>query len=282
MNNRNEDSNQANDVDFVALTGDIIQGSVPLGGMNPSEMRDTAYFTVEDEWKVAWYILQQLNVPIFMTPGNHDYYDGTLLDLGFLDDDIVDEDLTDYRKYMVPKFKSKTTSGVPEEDPDDYSFDYGDYHFVAVDSGEPMENGFSTEMKGLTSKQLDWIEADYDDYVSSLPNGTDPRAFILTHAPVYSKHIGGKILGKTIWGLEDFTHNSPNDYHFVKWVVEHPANIEAILCGHTHEWKFTYGMSINPGAETDKNIEHDDDNDYSRSTSFSWDFIYSMLQFEEA
>ena len=54
MNNRNEDSNQANDVDFVALTGDIIQGSVPLGGMNPSEMRDTAYYTVHDEWKFTY------------------------------------------------------------------------------------------------------------------------------------------------------------------------------------------------------------------------------------
>ena len=283
INERKEDNNSANDVDFVVLTGDIIQGTVPLSGVyNSHETRDSAYYTVEDEWKVAWYILQQLNVPIFMTPGNHDYYDGTLLDLGFLDNDIVDEDLTYYRKYMVPEFKSNAMNPSDgktywEADPDDYSFNYGDYHFIAVDSGEPLNDGFSTELNGLTSTQLDWIKADYGNYTSSLPNGTKPRAFILTHAPVYSKHSAG------IRGMEDFTHKSPNDYHFVFWITKSSPqpNIEAVFCGHIHNWKFTFGLDIKPGGTTDKNIQHDDVYDYKYAYSYSYYFSNSMLQFEE-
>ena len=290
INERNEDADSDNDVDFVALTGDIIQGTVPVSGsyQNSHEARDSAYYTVEEEWKVAWNILQQLTVPIYMTPGNHDYYDGTSFDLGIFDGDIVDEDLTNYRKYMVPEFKSKTpgSRAKDETDPDDYSFTYGDYHFIVVDSGEPMAGGFSSEQTEFTPDQLLWIKADYGDYHSSLPTGTDPRVFILTHAPVYSKHIGGKIRGETIWGLEDFTHDSPNDYHFIHWAAEKDPNsgqplrnIEAILCGHTHEWRLSVDIYLGSNTVSDKSIERVATHTLKTST-YSQDFGDGVLQIE--
>lgn len=271
INERNEDNATYNDVDFVVLTGDIIQGTVPIGEFNPHGTRDSAYYSIEDEWVVAWNILQQLSVPIYMTPGNHDYYDGTTFDLGVFDGDVVDEDLAYYRKYMVPEFTSKTPSGENESDPDDYSFNYGDYHFIAVDSGEPMSNGFSSEQAGFSWDQLEWIKEDYLDYETSLPNGTNPRVFILTHAPVFSQHHFEK-LGYTPGAWSDFTHKSPNDYHFVHWATETDPNssdplrnIEAILCGHTHEWRISVDIFLGYNTVTDKSITRASTSDSSKT-----------------
>ena len=59
------------------------------------------------------------------------------------------------------------------------------------------------------------------------------HTFIFTHAPIVCA------LKDSLIGPKDYTHVSPNDYWFVRWVmnpdpnVQRP-NIEAVFCGHTH------------------------------------------------
>jgi len=215
--------NARDDLDFVILTGDIAHGGIPLGDIKHSvgEVRDTAYLEVENEWKVIWYVLQHLDVPIYMTPGNHDYYQYPSVAW-------IDEDLDRFHKYLLPEFKIKTPiQQVKEGDPADYSFTYGDYHFISVNSGKPLNYGLSTELAGFSKEQLDWIKRDYEDAGSR-------HTFIFTHAPIVSVHKG-EFMGYPLYGMEDFTHESPNDYHFVEWIEDHDPNIEVVLCGHTHQ-----------------------------------------------
>jgi 3',5'-cyclic AMP phosphodiesterase CpdA len=118
--------------DFVVLTGDLM-----FGQMNPQEY----IYEYEEVYKV----LQQLNVPVYLVPGNHDYY-------------AQDATLADGAKYWEQYFG-----------PSYYSFDYGPYaHFVGVNSLD--WDKFDRSGHGTVSvptwggqiraKQLDWVKQD--------------------------------------------------------------------------------------------------------------------------
>ncbi len=132
-------------------------------------------------------------------------------------------------KYLNPEFPELETHLCK----DDYSFDYGDFHFQVIDSKEPKgclgddkdwpwESPAYTHHIGLDAGQLDWIKKDYQE---AFDDGKE-HTFFFTHAPIVDTG-------------EESTHVEPNDYYFVLWAddpynpTERP-NVEAVFAGHTH------------------------------------------------
>nr|WP_241680279.1 metallophosphoesterase [Metabacillus mangrovi] len=118
--------------DFVVITGDLM-----FGQLNPLEY---VY-----EYKETYEVLQKLNVPVFLVPGNHDYY-------------AQDATLTDGAKYWENYFG-----------PQYFSFDYGPYaHFIGYNSfdwNKINRSGSGTVLVPtwggqIRNEQLDWIKND--------------------------------------------------------------------------------------------------------------------------
>lgn len=118
--------------DFVVVTGDMMYGQ-----MNPQE-----YIY---EYEETYRVLQKLNVPVYIVPGNHDYY-------------AQDATLADGAKYWEQYFG-----------PQYFSFDYGPYaHYIGYNSFDWHK--FDRSGTGTVSvptwggqireKQLNWIKED--------------------------------------------------------------------------------------------------------------------------
>ncbi len=118
--------------DFVVLTGDLM-----FGQMNPKE-----YIY---EYKETYRMLKKFNVPVYVVPGNHDYY-------------AQDATLTDGAKYWEQYFG-----------PQYFSFDYGPYaHMIGYNSFD--WDKFDRQGHGSVSvptwggqvrqQQMDWIKND--------------------------------------------------------------------------------------------------------------------------
>ncbi|MDR7071293.1 metallophosphoesterase family protein [Fictibacillus barbaricus] len=118
--------------DFVVLTGDLM-----FGQMNPKE-----YIY---EYEETYRILKQFNVPVYIVPGNHDYY-------------AQDATLADGAKYWEQYFG-----------PQYFSFDYGPYaHMIGYNSFD--WDKFDRQGHGTVSvptwggqvreQQMDWIKKD--------------------------------------------------------------------------------------------------------------------------
>ncbi|WP_226678031.1 metallophosphoesterase family protein [Mesobacillus jeotgali] len=118
--------------DFVVVTGDMMYGQ-----MNPQE-----YIY---EYEETYRVLQKLNVPVYIVPGNHDYY-------------AQDATLADGAKYWEQYFG-----------PQYFSFDYGSYaHYIGYNSFDWHK--FDRSGNGTVSvptwggqireEQLNWIKED--------------------------------------------------------------------------------------------------------------------------
>lgn len=118
--------------DFVVVTGDMMYGQ-----MNPQE-----YIY---EYEETYRVLQKLNVPVYIVPGNHDYY-------------AQDATLADGAKYWEQYFG-----------PQYFSFDYGPYaHYIGYNSFDWHK--FDRSGNGTVSvptwggqirdEQLNWVKED--------------------------------------------------------------------------------------------------------------------------
>ncbi|MCF6139273.1 metallophosphoesterase family protein [Pseudalkalibacillus berkeleyi] len=121
--------------DFVVVTGDLMYGQ-----MNPQE-----YIYEYDE---TYEMLQKLDVPVYLVPGNHDYY-------------AQDATLADGAKYWEQYFG-----------PQYFSFDYGPYaHFIGYNSFDWHK--FDRSGHGTVSvptwggqirqEQLEWVKKDLEE-----------------------------------------------------------------------------------------------------------------------
>jgi 3',5'-cyclic AMP phosphodiesterase CpdA len=142
--------------DFVVLTGDLM-----FGQMNPQEY----IYEYEEVYKV----LQQLNVPVYLIPGNHDGYaqDGTLTD-----------GLDYWTKYFGPQY---------------FSFNYGPYaHFVGLNSfdwDKIDRSGTGTVLVPtwggqVRNEQLQWIKQDFAKNEASAQPG-QLRGLFAHNNPIY-------------------------------------------------------------------------------------------------
>jgi len=107
----------------------------------------------------------QIGIPWWRIPGNHDM------------------------NYRVPSDEHATETYKRHFGPTNYSFEYGDVHFIALDNVQYKGQGKSFRYSGsyrgyLTDEQLGWIEADLE----SVPR--DTRVVVATHIPLRTYAVG--------------------------------------------------------------------------------------------
>lgn len=94
----------------------------------------------ESEYQMFYDYLQMFEVPTYVAPGNHELYE--------------DEERVNYRRYIGPPY---------------YSFNFGTYHIVTIDSG----------FGEIDSTQLDWVREDLASHANST------QIFMQLHLPIF-------------------------------------------------------------------------------------------------
>ncbi|MBN1948880.1 MAG: metallophosphoesterase, partial [Candidatus Cloacimonetes bacterium] len=137
--------------EFVLLTGDLV---------NEGEMED---FENRRVYTIAQKMLTELEVPVFLTSGNHD--------IGGWDASPPPQGTA--RRNWWKFFGWKWLEDPPAAQPyytQNYSFDYGPVHFTALEAYENYDN-FMYDIYGSTSfttSQLQWLADDLQQSSSSL------------------------------------------------------------------------------------------------------------------
>lgn len=142
--------------DFVVMTGDLMYGQ-----MNPQE-----YIY---EYEETYRMLKQFNVPVYIVPGNHDYY-------------AQDATLADGAKYWEQYFG-----------PQYFSFDYGPYaHMIGYNSYDWHK--FDRQGHGTVSvptwggqirdQQMEWIKKDLAENKATAQEGQTSGLFS-HHNPIW-------------------------------------------------------------------------------------------------
>ncbi|MCA1055006.1 metallophosphoesterase [Rossellomorea aquimaris] len=177
--------------DFVVITGDLM-----FGQLNPQEY----IYEYEETYKM----LQKLNVPVYIVPGNHDYY-------------AQDFTLADGAKYWEKYFG-----------PQYFSFDYGPYaHFIGYNSFDWHKidrsgNGtVSVPTWGgqIREEQLNWIKQDLQKNAETAQSG-QVRGLFSHHNPLWRD--------RDIWPQDD-----PDVQKFWKQYDEqhNPQSLGTLLLG---------------------------------------------------
>ena len=157
---------------------------------------DLVHESCPEQYEMLIELVAKLRVPAYLTMGNHDY---TNL-FGFNNDPVY------YIEHITPIR--------------DYSFDFGDHHFVGMDSGHTVDWPYNTG-SGFTDEQMRWLEGDLRAHRQSTSR------FIFMHHPAID------ITGITI---------KNNREEFIALCDEY--DVEMTLSGHTH-WDAVYDKNGN-------------------------------------
>jgi 3',5'-cyclic AMP phosphodiesterase CpdA len=172
--------------DFVLITGDLV-----FGQLYP--------FEYQREYRRCFELLQRFDVPTFICPGNHDGYNR------------LGEDGFDFwEKYFGPLF---------------YSFDYGSYHFSAVNTYDwPSKDRRAFWFIPLnwggyiSDDQLKWINQDLADKNMSF--------VFLHHNPLWETKES--LTGKQYYNREKL----------LSLIERH--DVDMVLAGHSHYDNVTF------------------------------------------
>lgn len=129
--------------DFVMHMGDMVQGYT----------RDQDLWLREHEEFMSY--MKKLNVPYFLTAGNHDVFSP-----------IWDTEDRTYEKLYKKHFG-----------PVRYSFDYKNSHFIVMYTDDAM-----TSVPVVSDEQIEWLKAD-------LKEANKENVFIFLHKPVWRYHV---------------------------------------------------------------------------------------------
>ena len=169
--------------DFVIISGDLT-----FGQLYP--------FEYTYEYKKCYEILQEFQVPTFLSPGNHDGYVQTGQD-GF----------KFWETYFGPLY---------------YSFDYGDYHFLSVNSYDwpkIARIGFSYLVfnwgGSIQEDQLSWIRQDVEKHQEM------HLCMNLHHNPLWDT-TSDSLVGKGYYSREEL----------LDIIIEN--QFDAVFAGHVH------------------------------------------------
>ncbi len=169
--------------DFVVITGDLV-----FGQLYP--------FEYGFEYRTCYDILQRFDVPTYLVPGNHDGYIQTGQD-----------GLACWRRTFGPLY---------------YSFDYGDSHFVGVNSYDwPSRSRHAISYVAFNwgghvqGEQLSWIEDDLARH------GDAWNAMLLHHNPLWETE-NDSLLGNGYQGRREL----------LSLIEQH--GVDACFAGHVH------------------------------------------------
>lgn len=169
--------------DFVVISGDLVYGQ-----LYP--------FEYHREYKMCYEMIQKFDVPTFLVPGNHDGYNR-----------ILEDGFSYWQDYFGPLY---------------YSFDYGDYHFQAINSYDiskifrltflfiPLNWGGS-----ISDEQLNWIDQDLQQYSSK------HNIQFMHHNPLWNTK-GDSLISKDYENRKNLL-NIINKY-----------DVDMVLAGHVH------------------------------------------------
>jgi len=169
--------------DFVIISGDLV-----FGQLYPFEYRR--------EYKKCYDMIQMFDVPTFLAPGNHDGYRR-----------LGEDGLEIWQEYFGPLY---------------YSFDYGNYHFLSINSFDwPAEQRWTISFLsfnwggGVGNRQIGWIEQDLKT------NDANLTFMFMHHNPLWDT-INDNFLGLH-YKNQDILLEIIDDY-----------NVDMVLAGHTH------------------------------------------------
>ncbi|GAA4403605.1 hypothetical protein GCM10023187_19860 [Nibrella viscosa] len=153
--------------------------------------------------------------PVWPTPGNHDYHD-----------DVNDFSIDYYKLFSMPQ--QAEAGGVPSGSQAYYSFDYGNVHFISLDS-------FGNEagkhrLYDTTGTQVQWLKRD-------LAANQLPWTIVFFHHPAYTKG----------------SRNSDTEEELVLirqnlLPILERYNVDLVLNGHSHIYERTYLLKGHTGA----------------------------------
>lgn len=130
---------------------------------------DNAYAAgLEDEYQRYVFSIYQpalRNIPLFITPGNHDYAESQ-----------TNFNIAYYNLFSFPQ--QGEAGGVPSGSKSYYSANYGNVHLVSLDSHGRPDGQY--RLYDTTSAQVQWLKRD-------LAANTLPWTIVIFHHPPYSK-----------------------------------------------------------------------------------------------
>ena len=169
--------------DFVIFSGDLV-----FGQLYPREYTR--------EYKKCYELLQKFDVPTYLSPGNHDGYCR-----------ISEDGLEIWEEYFGPLY---------------YSFDYGNYHFLSLNSFDwPKFARRSISCIALNwggsirNEQLQWIEDDLSN------NDANLTFMFLHHNPLWDTKNNSLLR----WGYN-------NREELLSLIYK--QNVDMVLAGHIH------------------------------------------------
>jgi hypothetical protein len=146
--------------------------------------------------------------PIFPSPGNHDY------ELSY--ERQLDHNMAYYKVFTMPT--NGEAGGVPSGNKAFYSFDYGNVHFLSLDS-----YGFedrATRMYDTLGRQAQWVKADL------AANQNKDWVIAYWHHPPYTK---GSHDSDTEGELAEIRKN------FIRILERY--GVDLVICGHSHVYE---------------------------------------------
>ncbi|MBD2755807.1 purple acid phosphatase family protein [Spirosoma validum] len=167
--------------------------------------------------------------PIFATPGNHDYGNGN----------------TGLRRNLAIPYYDIVTNptqgeagGVPSGTESYYSFNYGQIHFVSLDS-DRYEDAMSTERFVENKPQISWLK---QDLAAAQANPHIKWIIAFWHHPPYTRG----------------THNSDTDSQLTDvrenlLPILEQYKVDLVMNGHSHVYERTRLQKGNYGASTSYN-----------------------------
>jgi 3',5'-cyclic AMP phosphodiesterase CpdA len=188
-----------NEPAFVVISGDLVEwGGFGLTGALNCISFVNCFYKREEQL----YLDSDCTVPVYTTPGNHDYRWGTKL--------------SNYHRFIDPNHV---------EDKDRYVIDYENLSLFFLDSGHdyllnPFEwvrsDGLHVKGSGLCDDSIIWLN-------SSLNSCESIHKIVLMHNPAISERDGfGKMLDVLARNREEFIELC--EYH----------DVDVVLTGHTH------------------------------------------------
>jgi hypothetical protein len=161
--------------------------------------------------------------PFYATPGNHDYYDGSF---DTLQRNVIRYTKTIHYYSVVNNPTNGEGGGEPSGTEAYYSYDYGNTHWVSLDTyGFEKLGDFREKILSVSSKQYQWLKK---DLAKARANPDINWVIVFTHMPPFS---GG-------------THNSDDDGDLVplrqNLVPLLDSNkVDVVFSGHSHDYQRT-------------------------------------------
>lgn len=158
--------------------------------------------------------------PLYPCPGNHDYANNAVRQ--------NDHAVPYYSIFTIPT--AGEAGGVASGSKSFYSFDYGNIHFLSLDSYGKEDN--STRLYDTLGKQVQWIKADL------AANSNKGWVVAYWHHPPYTKG----------------SHDSDTEADLVKIrenfirILERNG-VDLILCGHSHDYERSKLLKGHYGVE---------------------------------